>query len=214
MLSFLLARYSLFYMGRELLNQHFLVCVFCLSVRSPLFLTSCLQFLCGCFHFFAFPMPSPIPSAFLSLSPFPFPSLLLLSTPSPLPSPFPSCARQWVSTPVPTPVLAPLPLPSPFPSCVPSSAPTPLTPPAPSPYPSRSVPITVYVPEPAPDPVHASDPAPYSDPAPDPARSFPPLGPGYPLGTMRVCRHQALRTELSDARKRHPLSADMMMRVE
>ena len=51
-------------------------------------------------------------------------------------------------------------------------------------------------------------------PAPDPVRSFPSLGPGYPLGTMRVYRHRALRTELSGARKHHPLSAEMVTRAE
>ena len=41
-------------------------------------------------------------------------------------------------------------------------------------------------------PVAVFDPAPVSDPAPDPVCSFPFLGPGYPLGTMRVYRPRFL----------------------
>ena len=74
------------------------------------------------------------------------------------------------------------------------------------------VPITVHVPVPDSDPVPVSVPSPNFDP--DPVRPFPSLGPGYPLGTMRVYRHRALRTELSSARKRHSLSAEMMTRAE
>ena len=81
---------------------------------------------------------------------------------------------------------------------------------------SRSIPVAIliYVLVPAPDPVPVSVSAPDSDPAPDPVRSFPSLGPGYPLGTTRVHRHGALRTELSGARKRHPLPTEMMTRAE
>ena len=70
--------------------------------------------------------------------------------------------------------------------------------------------MTVHFPFPALD----SAPVPDSYPSPDPVRSFPSLGPGYPLGTMRLYRHQALRTELSGARKRHPLSAEMVTLAE
>ena len=55
---------------------------------------------------------------------------------------------------------------------------------------------------------------PDSDLAPDPIRSFPSLGPGHPLGTMRVYRHRALRTELSGSCKRRLLSAETMTRAE
>ena len=61
-------------------------------------------------------------------------------------------------------------------------------------------------------PLHVPIPAPDSCPAPDPVRSFPSLGPGYPLGAMRAYRHWALRTDLSGGRKRHPLPAEMMTR--
>ena len=129
-------------------------------------------------------LPNPFPT------PFPFPSPLLLS----FPSPFPSCVRPRVSTPSP----------SPFPFCVRPRVSTPVPVPIPvsilRPFArlhprlhSVSVPSNAHIPVPAPDPV----------------RSFPSLGPGYPLDTMRVCRHQALRTELSGVRKRHPLSAEM-----
>ena len=64
---------------------------------------------------------------------------------------------------------------------------------------SCTVPITVHV------PVPVSIPAPDSDPAPDPVRSFPSLGHAYPLGAILMCRHRALREELSGARKWHPL---------
>ena len=66
----------------------------------------------------------------------------------------------------------------------------------------------------APNPVPISVPAPDSDPASDLVRSFPPFGPGYPLGAMRMYRYQALRTELSGARKRYPLPAEMMTRAD
>ena len=65
---------------------------------------------------------------------------------------------------------------------------------------SRSIPVPV--------------PAPDSDTAPGPVRFFPSLGPCYSLDAVRVYRYQALRTELSGARKRCPLSADMMTRAE
>ena len=81
---------------------------------------------------------------------------------------------------------------------------------------SRSIPVAIliYVLVPAPDPVPVSISAPDSDPAPNPVRSFPSLGPGYPLGTTRVHRHGALSPELSGARKRHPLPGEMMTRAE
>ena len=71
---------------------------------------------------------------------------------------------------------------------------------------SRSVPVhvTVYVPDRTPDP------APVSVPNPDPVRSFPSVGPIYPLDTTRVYRYQASRTELSGARERRPPSVDMV----
>ena len=69
---------------------------------------------------------------------------------------------------------------------------------------SRSVPVPVTVSVPTPD----------SDPAPDPVRSFLPLGSGYPPGTMRLYRRRALRMGPSGARKRHPLSAEMVTRAE
>ena len=43
---------------------------------------------------------------------------------------------------------------------------------------------------------------------------FPSLAPGYPLGSMCVYTHRALRTELSGARKRHPLHAEIMTGAE
>ena len=49
---------------------------------------------------------------------------------------------------------------------------------------------------------------------PDPVRPFLSLGPGYPPGTMRLYRRRALRMGLSGARKRHPLSAEMVTRAE
>ena len=73
--------------------------------------------------------------------------------------------------------------------------------------------ISVPVPVPAPDSVPVSVSAPDSDPAPDPVRSFPSLGPAYSLGGAYVYRHRAMRAELSGARKRHPLSAEMMTRA-
>ena len=42
---------------------------------------------------------------------------------------------------------------------------------------------------------------------PDPFCSFPPTGPAYSLGTLRVYRYRALRTKLSGIHKNHPLSA-------
>ena len=65
-----------------------------------------------------------------------------------------------------------------------------------------------------PPPVTVSVPTPDSNPAPDPVRSFLPLGPGYPPGTMRLYRRRALRIGLSGARKRHSLSAEMVTRAE
>ena len=81
---------------------------------------------------------------------------------------------------------------------------------------SRSVPVpfTVLIPVPAPAPVPVSFPAPDSDSVLDPVRPFQSLESGYSLGAMPVYRHQALRTELSGARKRHPLSAEMMSHAE
>ena len=64
---------------------------------------------------------------------------------------------------------------------------------------SCSVSMTVHV------PVTVSVPAPDSTPDLDPVRSFLSLGPGYPLGTMRLYRRRALGRELSGARKRHLL---------
>ena len=122
-----------------------------------------------------------------------FPSPLLLSFPYPLPSPFPSCVRPRVSTPVLVTILRSFVRPHPL-----------------SHSRSRSIPVFV----PAADPVPISVPALNSDPALDPVRSFSSLGPGYPLGAMRVYRRQALRTELLGARKHYPLSADIMTRAE
>ena len=68
--------------------------------------------------------------------------------------------------------------------------------------------MTVHV------PVTVSVPTPDSNPAPDPVRSFLPLGPGYPTGTMRLYRRRALRMGLSRALKRHLLSAEMVKRAE
>ena len=65
-------------------------------------------------------------------------------------------------------------------------------PPSPSPFPPRSCSHSRFVPVPTPDPVTVSVPTPDSDPAPDPVRSLPSLGPGYPLGTMRLYRHPGL----------------------
>ena len=99
------------------------------------------------------------------------------------------------------------PLPSPLPSYVRSLASTPVPAPAPSPSPLTS-------PFPTPPPFPSPFPPPDSDTAPDPVHSFPPLGSGYPLGTMRVYRNRALRTELSGTRKRHPMFAEMMTCAE
>ena len=99
-------------------------------------------------------------------------------------------------------------------------------PPSPSPFPprprsrSRSHPVFVYE-SPPPFPPHSrSRPVPVPMivcvpvSTPDPVRSFPFLGPVYPLGTMHVYRHRALRTELLGARKHYPLSAGLMTRTE
>ena len=72
----------------------------------------------------------------------------------------------------------------------------------------------VPVPDPDPDPVPVSVSAPESYPAPDLVRVFPSHAPSYPFGSMCVYRHRALRTELSGARKHHPLSAEIMTRTE
>ena len=136
------------------------------------------------------PVPDPI------LVPVPISATSLVS--SPLPSSFTSCVRPRVSTLVHVPVPAPSSLPSSFPFCAPSFTST---------LASRSSSHSVAVPIPAPDSVPISNPAPKSGPAPDPVRSFPSLGPGYPLGAMHVYRHQALGMDLSDALKRYSLSA-------
>ena len=130
-----------------------------------------------------------------SRSPSPFPSPLLSSLPSPFPSPFPSGVRLRVPTPVPVPV--PVPVLRSFVHFHPRSR-----------FCSIPVPMTVHV------PVTVSVPTPDSNPAPDPVRSFLSLGPGYPPGTMRLYRRRALRMGPSGARKRHPLSAEMVTRAE
>ena len=73
---------------------------------------------------------------------------------------------------------------------------------------SVPVPLTVHV------PVTVSVPTPDFNPAPDPVRSFLLLGSGYPPDTMRLYRRRALRMGPSGARKRHPLSAEMVTRAE
>ena len=75
---------------------------------------------------------------------------------------------------------------------------------------SRSVPVplTVHV------PVIVSVPTPDSNPAPATVRSFLPRPIQLPLGMMRLNRRRALRMRPSGARKRHPLSAEMVTRAE
>ena len=185
MLPSLLPCYSLYYLGRQLLNESFLVyMLFPFHSSLPRFPHRVYN---SCPIFYASP-PSPILFPFPPSSPFQV--LLLLSFPSPLPSPFPSCARQQVSTLVPVPVPTPSPLLSPFPACVRSFASTTRSC-------SRSVPIPITVCVPVP----TLAPVPVSDPPPGPVRSFPSLGPDDPLGIIRVCRRRALRMELWGVRK-------------
>ena len=192
---------SLYHRVWQLLNKPFLVYVFPFPPKSPLFPTWRLQFLCGFLRFFASLPPPPILPSFPS--PFSSPLLLLSSVLALVPVPILSLSTglhprpRSRPRPAPAPVLIPI-----LHSSIrihPSSR-------------SRShsvpVPITVHVPILAPDPVTASV------PAPDPVHSFLSLGPGYPLDAMRVYRHRISRTELSDARKCHPLSAEMMPRAE
>ena len=115
----LLPFYCLDYLGRQLLNQSFLVYVFIsFHPNLPRFL-----------HRVNNPCSVSCPSSPLLRPPRPrprsrprcyprSPSPLLLWFPSPLPSTFPSLVRPRVSTPVPVPVPAPSPLPFPLPSCV------------------------------------------------------------------------------------------------
>ena len=183
------------YLGRQLLNQLFLVFVF-LSFRPslprfPHRVYIFLLFLALLCLSFAVPDPILVP---VILVPVPISATALVSVP--VPSPVPSCVRPRVSILVPVPVAAPSPLPSPFHlAFLRSPPPTFLSP---------------LRPRPVPDPV----PAPDSDLALGPVCSFPSLGPGCFLGTMRVYRHRALRTELSGARKPRTLSANMMTLAE
>ena len=201
MLPPLLPCYSLKHLGRQLLNQPFLVYIFSLSTRffpvSHIASTTLVWFLS--LICLSSALPDPI------FVPVPFPSSLLLLFPSSLPSPFPSpslfSARLRVSTPpVFVPFPAPSPLPSPFPSCVPSFPFTPVLVPAPSPSPTLS---------PSPSPFTSPSPSPFPPPTPIPTRprirSFPFFGHAYPLGAIRVYRHRSLRNDLSGARKCHPL---------
>ena len=112
-----------------------------------------------------------------------------------------------VLVPISATVLASVPVPVPVPIRCSSTGPHPRPRPRSR---SRSVPVpmTVHV------PVTVSVPTPDSNPAPEPVRSFLPLVPGYPSGTMRLYRRRALRMGLSGARKRHPLSAEIMTRAE
>ena len=152
--------------------------------------------------FFIFPPVSPpFPArrlqlfcGFLCFFAFLLPSPILSSFPlSSSPFPFPSGVRLRVPTPVSVSVLAPAPVLRSFVHLHPRS---------------RSVPMTVHV------PVLVSVPTPDSNPAPDSFRSFLSHGLGYPPGTMRLYRRRALRMGLSGARKRHPLSAEMVTRAE
>ena len=63
-------------------------------------------------------------------------------------------------------------------------------------------------------PIPVSVPVPGFDPTPNSVCSFPCLGPDYSLGTKHWFGHWALRTDLSGARKRYPLSAEMMTLAE
>ena len=155
---------------------------------SPPFPARRLQLFCGFLRFFASLPPSPILFSF-PLSSSPFPSPLQSSLMSPFPSPFPSCVRLRVPTPVPVSAPVPVPVLRSFIRFHPRSR-------------SRFVPVTVSVPTPD------------SNAAPDPVRSFLPLGSGYPPGTMRLYRRRALQMGPSGARKRHPLSAEMVTRAE
>ena len=136
---------------------------------------------------------------------------------SPLLSPVSSAFRSPIKAPSPSPFLSPSPLlfsvpsphPSSFPFCVRPhistsvSVPVPAPSPLPSPFPLcvcslASIPVTVRVP--------------VSDP--DPVRSLPSHGRCYPVGPVNLYRHRTVRAELSGARKRHSLSAAMMMHAE
>ena len=195
--------YSLDYLGRQLLNQHFLVYVFYLPAQvSPVsHMTSTT--LVGFLRFFNSPLPSPV----LSLVSRPWALVLsmmrwsrwgvrscgcdccllvgvarlLASSDSPLLplSKFPVS----LSTPVlsPVPVLAPAPVLAPIPSLVlvlpPVSAPVP-------------VPVPVAV------------------------SSLPPLVPFPPLGTTSSGRRRVLCLKLLATCKRHLLCTEMMLRTE
>ena len=144
----------------------------------------CLVFYSTCFLMWWISVHSSFPRSLFILVQFSFP----ISCPSrPRPRSYP------VPAPVPTPILIPVLL---------SLAGLHLR------SSSRPVPVLIIVSVPVPLPVLV--PA----PDPDPVRSFPSLGLGYSLSTMRVYRHRVLRTEVSGACRRHPLSAKMMTRAE
>ena len=90
------------------------------------------------------------------------------------------------------------------------------SPPPPFPISLRPRPHHRLRPDPTPDPVPVpvSILAPDFDPPPTPFTPSRSSHPVAPSGTMRLYRHRALRMRLSGARKRHSLSAEMMMRVE
>ena len=202
MLPPLLPCCSLDYPGWQLLNQPFLFYIFSLSTRvSPVSRTASttiLRFL-ALFH-----LPSALPNPVLVpviVVPVPISATILASVPVPVPVPI-RCSSMGThprsrprSHPVPAPV--PVPVLRSFVHFHPRSR-------------SRSVPVpmTVHL------PVSVSAPAPDSNPAPAPVRSFLPLGSCYPPGTMRLYRRRALRMGPSDARKRHPQSAEMVTRAE
>ena len=150
----------------------------------------CLVFYSTCFLMWWISVHSSFPRSLFILVQFSFP----ISCPSrPRPRSYP------VPAPVPTPILIPVLL---------SLAGLHLR------SSSRPVPVLIIVSVPVPLPVPVPVPVLVPTPAPDPVRSFPSLGLGYPLRTMRVYRHRVLRTEVSGAYKRHPLSAKMMTRAE
>ena len=167
----LLPCHSIDYLGRQLLNEPFLVYVFSLfQPKSASFPTSRLQLLCGFLRFLTSSPPSPLSSSFPSRSPphlsshlnycsrfrprscprsilvlvhgVSIPVPALVSARSPLPSPSISYLRSFATTPV----LVPAPSPAPSPSTSPFTSSL-LQPP--TPFPS-SIPPQTHIPSPAP----------------------------------------------------------------
>ena len=157
---------------------------------------------CLVFYYAYFPMwPllefSTFHSSLLIFVPFPVSdsapvsATTLVFVPAPVPVQF-ACVRPLVSTPVPDPDQFPSPLPLLFPPCVRLLVSTPVPVPAPSTF---SFPI--------PTPFPSAPPAPRLRPRPRPRSLL--LVPRTRLPPQYKCmyRHQALRTEMSGARKRN-----------